>query len=338
MTTHSGTPRLPSPFHRITVSPYHLRALASPLLLVLLYAGACYRYQGQGLLTPGAVFNIIDSAAILGIVAIGMTLAIISGGIDLSVGAVMGLASISAAVLITDHQWPWWAAFGAVIAGAAALGAAQGRIIHATGLAPFIVTLATMFLARGLSFLIHLEPLSITDDAHAAIAAINRKISGARLRIGAIVMLSATLIAAIALRQTRAGRGIYAIGGSDESAALMGLRVGRTRTLVYAASSACAALAGCVLTLQLSSGSHIEGVGMELDAVAAVVIGGASLQGGRGTPLGTLTGTLILALVLTVVTTYGGGSSSGLTKLLVAGLLLGFVLIQRGLTRISTDH
>jgi simple sugar transport system permease protein len=312
-----------------------LAALASPALLVILYAAACYRYQGQGLLTPGAVFNILDSAAILGIVAIGMTLAILSGGIDLSVGAVMGLASISAAVLITDGHWPWYAAFAAVLAGGAALGAAQGRIIHVTGLEPFIVTLATMFLARGLGFLIHLEPLSITNEGHAAVAAINLKIAGAPLRIGAIVMLAATLIAAAALRQTRAGRSIYAVGGSAESAALMGLRVARTRTIVYGASSACAALAGCVLTLQLSSGSHIEGVGMELDAVAAAVIGGASLQGGRGSALGTLVGVLILGLVLTVVTTYGGGSSSGLTKLLVAGLLLAFVLIQRLLTRRS---
>jgi ribose/xylose/arabinose/galactoside ABC-type transport system permease subunit len=297
-------------------------------LLVALYAAASVVYAEQGFGTVGNLLNILDSYAVLGVIAVGMTGVIISGGIDLSVGAVMALSSVVAAVLLRTG-WTLPLAIGIPVLGAAALGALQGVFIHRTGLAPFIVTLATMFLARGLGFLVSLEPVAIAHEGHAQLAMTHVAIGESRLRAGAMVFLVSVLVGAYTLRQTRFGRSVYALGGSEEASRLMGLRVGATRVGVYTLSAMCAGIAGILLTFQISSGSHLEGFGLELDAIAAVVIGGTLLRGGAGSVLGTLVGVLLIGVVVTLVTTFGAGTSSGLSKLLIAGLLLAFVVIQR---------
>jgi simple sugar transport system permease protein len=275
--------------------------------------------------------NLIQNNAFLGIAAVGMTFVILSGGIDLSVGAVMSLSSVLTAVLITERGWPAAAAMAASVALGTAFGALMGGAIHVAGLRPFIVTLAGMFLARGLGYLVHLESIGIDDAGHARLAVWGVRLGAAFVPVTAIVFLSVVVVGAYVAAMTPFGRNVYALGGSEEAARLMGVAVGRTRIGVYALSGFCAALAGVVLTLHLSSGSHIEGVGLELDAIAAVVIGGTLLRGGVGSVFGTLVGVLMLGLILTVITTYEGGLSSGLTKVAVGLLLLAFVLLQRWL-------
>ncbi len=313
----------------------HAPTLAGIALLIILYLAAGVRYAG--FMTLPVFCNLIDFQAVLGLIAVGMTLVIISGGIDLSVGAVMGLASVMTAKLITDAGWPAWGAIAAALATGAAVGALQGAIIQVAGLGAFIVTLTGMFLARGIGFLISLESTAIADGGHARMAGLHWQLAqGASLRIGSIMMLAAVVIAAYVSRFSRFGRSIYALGGSEEASVLMGLAVPRVRVGVYALSGLCAALGGVALTFKLSSsGAASESVGVELDAIAAVVIGGALLSGGSGGVLGTLVGVLIISLILTVVTTYESGLNSGLTHVLVGGLLLAFVLLQKMLVRLA---
>ncbi len=305
----------------------HITILAAVVVYLALYAAASVRYDG--FFSVPVFVNFLGNNAVLGVVAVGMTFVILSGGIDLSVGAVMSFSSVVIGVLIMEHQWHPLAAMAMALAGGTALGALMGAIIHATGIKPFIITLAGMFFARGLAFLIHLESIAISDPRHTALAII---------RLGPVPVTGLVLLVFVAAGWyvavfTRVGRNVYALGGGEEAALLMGLPVRRTKIAVYALSGFCAAAAGAVLTLYLSSGNHLEGVGMELDAIAAVVIGGTLLAGGIGSVLGTLVGVLMLGLILTSITTYEGTLSSGMTRVVIGLLLLVFVLLQKLLTR-----
>lgn len=313
----------------------HQRPLLASLgVLLALYAAAAARYHDVGFFSIQVLINLFVDNAFWGIVAVGMTFVILSGGIDLSVGAALSLASVVVGVLIMNHHWPPWLAMLAALTMGTLLGAGMGCVIHFVGLQPFIVTLAGMFLARGLGFLIHLESIGIDHPQHLALQMVALPLpAGHSLPLTAVIFLLTVLAGLYLARYTTFGRAVYAIGGNEEAALLMGLPVGRVKIGVYALSGFCAALGAIVLTLDLSSGSHIEGVGLELDAIAAVVIGGTLLTGGVGSVLGTLIGVLIIGIVVTVITTYEGIFSSGLTRVAIGTLLLLFVLLQRFLGR-----
>lgn len=305
----------------------HITVLAGLFVYVLLYAVAALRYEG--FFSLPVFINFLSNNAVLGIVAVGMTFVILSGGIDLSVGAVMSFSSVLIGVLLMDLHWNVYAAIAAAVVCGTALGAVMGAIIHATGIKPFIVTLAGMFFVRGLAFLIHLESIAISEPRHTAIALA----SVGPLPVTAVLFLGFVLVGWYVAVLTPFGREVYALGGGEEAALLMGLPVRRTKIAVYAVSGFCASFAGAALTFYLSSGSHLEGVGMELDAIATVVIGGTLLAGGVGSVFGTLVGVLMLGLILTSITTYEGMMSSGMTRVAIGGLLLAFVLLQKVLTR-----
>ena len=305
----------------------HVTVLAGALVYLLLYAVAAVRYDG--FFSLPVFINFLSNNAVLGIVAVGMTFVILSGGIDLSVGAVMSFSSVLIGVLIMEHGWNVYAAIAASLVCGATLGALMGAIIHSTGIKPFIVTLAGMFFVRGLAFLIHLESISISDARHTALAI---------ARVGPLPLIAVLFLGFVAVGWyvavlTPFGRNVYALGGGEDAALLMGLPVRRTRIAVYAVSGFCASFAGAALSFYLSSGSHLEGVGMELDAIATVVIGGTLLAGGVGSVFGTLIGVLMLGLILTSITTYEGMMSSGMTRVAIGALLLAFVLLQKVLTR-----
>jgi simple sugar transport system permease protein len=305
----------------------HVTVLASLGVYLALYALAAARYEG---FLSGAVFtNFLSGSAVLGIVAVGMTFVILSGGIDLSVGAMMSFSSIIIGVLIMNAHLHPLAAIAVSLACGTAMGALMGLVIHMTGIKPFIVTLAGMFFVRGLAFLIHLESVAIVDARHTALATTRL----GPLPMTALLFLAMVVIGWYVAAQTRFGRNVYALGGSEEAALLMGLPIRSTKVAVYAVSGFCASFAGAVLTLYLSSGNHLEGVGMELDAIAAVVVGGTLLAGGVGSVIGTLIGVLMLGLILTCITTYEGMMSSGLTRVAIGLLLLAFVLMQKLLAR-----
>ena len=305
----------------------HITVLAGAVVYVLLYALAAARYDG--FLSLPIFINFLSNNAVLGIVAVGMTFVILSGGIALSVGAVMSFSSVLIGVLIMEHHWSVFAAIGAALVCGTLLGAVMGYVIQTTGIKPFIVTLAGMFFVRGLVLRIHLESIAISEPRHTALAI--TRLGG--LPITALLFLAFVAVGWYVAVLTPFGRNVYALGGGEEAALLMGLPVASTRMGVYAVSGFCAAFGGAALTFYLSSGSHLEGVGMELDAIATVVIGGTLLTGGVGSVFGTLIGVLMLGLILTAITTYEGMMSSGMTRVAIGSLLLAFVLLQKVLTR-----
>jgi galactofuranose transport system permease protein len=283
----------------------------------------------DGFFSAQVFLNLLIDNAFLCIVAVGMTFVILTGGIDLSVGALIALTTMVSAQLVEHDKISPGVAIPAVLAMGAGFGAAQGYLIHRFRLQPFIVTLAGMFLARGLCYLISTESISITHPTYAAIAQARVPLGGdASLSVGAIVALIVVVFGVWLAHATQFGRTVYAIGGNESSAQLMGLPVGTTVVGVYALSGLCAALGGVVMTFYMLSGYSLHAVGLELDAIAAVVIGGTLLRGGVGYVIGTLFGVLILGIIQTLIN-FQGTLSSWWTRIAIGALLFVFCLLQR---------
>ena len=289
----------------------------------------------DGFLRPQVFLNLLIDNAFLLIVAVGMTFVILSGGIDLSVGAVVAFSTVLLAALVQKHGWHPLAAIPLVLALGTGFGALMGTLIQRYRLQPFVVTLAGMFLARGAATLVSVESIGIDHPFHVAVANLRIPLGGgASLSAGAAIALLVVAGGAVLAGMTRFGRAVYAIGGNEQSALLMGLPVASTQVRVYALSGFCAALAGVVYTFYMLSGYSLHATGLELDAIAAVVIGGTLLAGGSGYVLGTLFGVLVLGLIQTLIV-FDGTLSSWWTKIAIGGLLLAFCLLQRLLSRRS---
>jgi len=287
-----------------------------------------------GFLSAQVFLNLLIDNAFLCIVGVGMTFVILSGGIDLSVGSVIALTTMVSAALVEHHRWSAWQAIPLVLAIGTAFGALMGWLIQRFRLQPFIVTLAGMFLARGLCYLISIDSISITDATYAAISQARIPLwpgiggPGASISVSALLALGMVALGIWLAHATAFGRSVYAIGGSEASAVLMGLPVARTVLLVYTFSGFCSALAGVVFTFYMLSGYGLHAVGLELDAIAAVVIGGTLLSGGVGHVAGTLFGVLILGIVQTLIA-FDGSLSSWWTRIVIGALLFVFCLLQR---------
>ncbi len=278
----------------------------------------------------GQVFlNLLIDNAFLCIVAVGMTFVILSGGIDLSVGSVVALTTMVSAALVEKHGWNPGTVIPLVLAIGLAFGALQGFLIERFRLQPFIVTLAGMFLARGLCYLISIDSISITNDFYSNVSQARIPVWGdASISVGAVVALVVLVTAAWVAHFTQFGRTMYAIGGNEQSAILMGLPVRSTLVGIYAFSGFCSALAGIVFTFYMLSGYGLHAVGLELDAIAAVVIGGTLLTGGVGYVFGTLLGVLLLGVIQTLIM-FDGSLSSWWTRIAIGTLLFLFCLLQR---------
>ena len=307
-------------------------ALWVPLCLFVAMAilgGVLY----DGLLAPQVFANLLIDNAFLLIVAVGLTFVILAGGIDLSVGAVIALSTVLQAALIQRHGWHPLAAVGLVLILGTSLGACMGVLIRRFALQPFVVTLAGMFLARGVATLISVDSIGIDNPLMVAVANVRIPLpAGASLSVGALVALTVVAVGIVLGGFTKFGRAVYAIGGNPQSASLMGLPVASTVIRVYALSGFCSALAGVVYALYMLSGYSQHALGLELDAIAAVVIGGTLLTGGRGHVAGTLCGVLILGLIQTLIA-FDGRLSSWWTRIAIGLLLLVFCLLQRLLVR-----
>jgi len=303
------------------VSSRQIPLLTTVVVLVGFYTVASCRYNG---FFSWAVFvNLLRDNSFLGLAAIGMTFVILGGGIDLSVGAMTGFASILVAHLTDHHVHPLLAIALALLLGAG-LGCGMGAVIRFAALPPFLVTLAGMFLVRGLGFVVSLETIAIKHGMYDAIGDFSLRV----FPVTALLFLSVLIAAVYVAHYTPFGRAVYAVGGNEQSAMLMGLPVGRTKVRLYALSGFCSALAGVTYTFYTSSGNATAGTMLELDAIAAVVIGGTLLSGGVGYVLGTLIGVLILGVIQTIIT-FEGTLSSWWTKIAVGALLLMFILLQR---------
>jgi simple sugar transport system permease protein len=298
-------------------------------LLVVIFIAGSLRYRG--FFSGQVVLNLFVDNAFLIVLAVGMTFVILTGGIDLSVGSVVALSTMIAASTLRAG-WPPGLVILLVLLAGTTLGLLSGLVIHYFDIQPFIATLAAMFLARGLCYVIDTESISIDDPLFVTL-------SDARIPVGpglfvspsVIVALVVVIIAFVVLHYTRMGRTVYGIGNGGNSAMLMGLPVKRTKILVYAISGLCAAIAGVLFTLYTRSGYSLAAVGMELDAIAAVVIGGALLTGGYGFVLGSVLGVLLLAIIQTLIT-FDGTLSSWWTRIVIGALLLVFIVLQRVLT------
>ena len=310
-----------------------LPVLATFVLFVAMFAVGSIRYDN--FFSLQVLLNLFIDNAYLIVLAVGMTFVIITGGIDLSVGSVVALSGVLAAKLLSIGWGPVSVIVVVLLMGLA-LGLAMGAIIHFLELQPFVVTLAGLFLARGLCYVISVESIPIRDPLFTAVAQGTVPLPGdAYVSPSVVVALLVVAAGAYLLHSTRFGRTVYAIGGNQHSAVLMGLRVGRTKIAVYAISGLCSAISGLLFAFYSLSGYSLSAVGTELDAIAATVIGGTLLSGGVGLIVGSLLGVLVLGLIQTFIS-FEGTLSSWWTRIVIGALLLVFVVLQRFLVRRST--
>ena len=295
-------------------------------LFGVLFVIAAFLYRGFG--SPRVASALLSDNAVVGIAALGEGLVIFTGGLDLSVGAVIGAVSIVTATLIERHGVPPYAAWAIALGGGTLFGAGMGGLIQAFRMPAFLVTLAGMFLARGIGFWVDTESVGITAPLYARISDFGVEVLGFRLTASGIALLGATGVAYAIGHRTRFGRTLIAMGGSESSALLMGLPVAGAKVAVYALCGFAAALAGIVGTLYTGSGNPSSGIGLELDAIAIVVIGGTLLSGGRGHVLGTFFGVLIFGTIQSAIL-FDGRLSSWWIRIVVGALLLVFITLQR---------
>jgi simple sugar transport system permease protein len=278
---------------------------------------------------PQVFFNLFINEGSLLLVSIGMTLVIISGGIDLSVGGVIALTTAASAALLKNGVSPQVVIPLMILMGIV-FGIIQGSIIHFFKVQPFIATLAGLFFARGMAYIISLSSVTINDSFYKflALTAIHIPfIPKAYVYIPTLIAPLMVLVAFYLAYFTRFGRTIYAIGNNEQSALLMGLPVTRTKILVYAFSGFCSALGGIVWSISLLAGYGQFATGLELDSIASVVMGGTLLSGGVGNVIGTLFGVLINGTIVSILQ-FNGTLSSWWTRIAVGVLTLIFIGIQ----------
>ena len=300
---------------------------ATAVIFAIAYALAVLQFPGM--FSTRVLGNFLTDNAFLGIAAVGMTFVILSGGIDLSVGAVIGFTGVLVAVLISWAGLHPLAAFAVALLVSAAFGAAMGLSIHFLQVPSFIVTLAGLFLARGGASVITQDSVPINHDFYTWISSlIIRLPGGGRLSFIGLLMIGIFIVGALLAHRTKFGSYVYALGGNAVSASLMGVPVARTTVAIYMLSSVLAAVAGIVFSLYTSAGYPLAAVGVELDAISAVVIGGTLLTGGYGFVLGTFVGVMLLGLVQTYII-FDGTLSSWWTKIVIGVLLFLFIVLQR---------
>lgn len=299
------------------------------VLLVLVCIIATARYEA--FLTPENLLNVLRQNSMLGIIAVGMTFVILTGGIDLSVGSLLAVAGVTAAFLAPQGLF---IALIAAVAATTVLGFINGLIIAKARIQPFIVTLGMMIAARGLV-------LAVTDEKNVRVPTTATDFSWLGqgelfgfLPVPILILIVAYAVFWLVLNYTRFGRHVFAVGDNDEAARLMGLNINRVTILVYAISGLLAGLAGVILASRLNTGSPVEGVGRELDAIAAVVVGGTLLTGGKGSLISTLYGVLLLGVIFNIFNLEG--QISPWWQLVLRGaILLAVVVMQNRLTKVN---
>jgi galactofuranose transport system permease protein len=300
-------------------------------LIVFLVAYGLCTLQFPNMFSTRVIANLLSDNAFLGIVAVGMTFVILSGGIDLSVGSVIAFTSVFVAVLVGSFGLHPLTAFVLALVLSTLFGAGMGLMIRYLSIPPFVVTLAGMFLARGAAYLVSTQSVPITHPFFETIQGLYLRLpGGGRLTAMAVLMLAVFAVGALVASRTRFGANVYALGGNEQSAALMGVPVGRTIIGIYALSGFLSGLSGIAYTIYTSSGYSLATVGIELDAIAAVVIGGTLLTGGTGLVAGTLVGILIQGLIQTYIV-FDGTLSSWWTKIVIGILLFAFIALQRAI-------
>lgn len=315
----------------------NLAALPTVAAVVILAVMLVYGELAYGkIFQLNTLSNLFISNSYLIILAVGLTFVILAGGIDLSVGAVVAFTSVSG-VMLVNAGVPSVLAMVAMVAIGAVFGLMSGVLVQYFNVQPFIATLAMMFLARGLASILSTAPERLADDSGFRTLSDEMKlIDGPKLNDlvitpNVVIALVVAAVGFVLLHRTRFGRTVYAIGGSEQSATLMGLPVARTKVWIYVVSGTCAGLAAVVYTSKLGIAQNITGTGWELDAIAATVIGGTLLTGGAGYVLGSVVGALVLGL-MNVLITRDGSIPAEATTIITGIVLLAFVILQRAVS------
>lgn len=295
---------------------------AVAILAALLIGGQVYF---GNFLSPGTLSALLYDNSYLMVLAVGMTFVIVTSGIDLSVGSVMAFTGIFGASLL-DAGFSAAIVIPAMLVSGALIGLLIGVLVQYFNVQPFIASLAGLFLGRGLAYVVSLSSVRVEDTS---ILWLQTRFAFAGWYITpiGIIALSTVAIGAAVMHFTRFGRTVYAVGGSEQSATLMGLKVARVKVLVYVISGLCGGLAGLVLTAYSGAGYPRNGIGTELTVIAIVVIGGTLLSGGRGYVLGSMLGVFVFGTIKTIIS-YMGAEQSW-THIIVGALLLLFIVVQR---------
>ena len=325
---------------RQLTNPKYIMVYATIGIFLIIYAFGAIVYGEKGFTTLRTFVNMFIDNAYYGISAVGMTMVLITGGIDLSVASIASLTGMFIAygsTVLGIHPLIC-IAFSLVVG--VGLGLLQGATIHYLNVPPFIATLTGNFLARGVCSLISRESIDISHPMIDALAKwkiyFMRPENGEWVKIKPIAFINFNLLLFIAmiiigtiiLQKTRFGRNIYAIGGNEQSAKLMGLPVGRTKVLVYGFNGLCSVLAGVAYALYVKSGWNLSLQGGELEVITCAVIGGTLLTGGVGYMVGTLFGVLLKSVIPALIT-FNGNLLSWWGKIATGALLLLFICIQR---------
>ncbi len=314
----------------------HQTVFITALVLALLYAMGGFYFDN--FFSLRVLVNLFGDNAFVGIAAVGMTFVIISGGIDLSVASVIAFTTIFIAENIQRGMHPVPAMLLALGIGMI-FGGLQGWLISFFALPPFLVTLSGQFFARGMGYIVNDISVSIkhtfySETVRELAIQLTRRV---RINFTAQCLIIVVIIGTIILGYTRFGRYVYAIGSNEASARLMGVPVDRMKIYIYALSGFCAALAGCVVTFYMQSGNSSSFIGLEMDAIAAAVIGGTLLTGGVGGVPGTLMGVLILGLIQTLIT-FHGNLNNWWAKIFIGALLFLFISMQQILSKRLTTR
>ena len=320
------------------VSDTNLLLTITIIVFFVMYISAMI-FLGSGFLKPQAFFNILNAQAALIITACGMSLVMITGGIDISVGGVVALVSMSCAVFLDFGGGNPYTAILLALAIGLAFGLVQGFLVAYLDIQPFIVSLAGMFFARGMTTIVHTNPFNVENEAFTKLkmtrviipgmGSINKKgiYVDAYVELGVVVALLIVVILFCVLRWTKLGRAFYAVGGNQQSALMLGINVKRTKFLAHLICSILAGIGGYVYFLHVGSGSPSHASGMEMNAIASSIIGGTMLTGGVGNIIGTFFGVLSLSTIQNIVAS-AGLDQAWWTGITVAAMLCIFLIVQ----------
>ncbi|MGN0170469.1 MAG: ABC transporter permease [Lachnospiraceae bacterium] len=321
-----------------SMSDTNLLLIITIVVFFLMYIGAML-FLGEGFLKPQTFLNILDAQAALIIASIGMSVVMITGGIDISVGGVTGLVTMCCAVYLDYGGGNIFVSILIALGIGLLFGAVQGYLVAYLEIQPFIVTLAGMFFARGMTTIVHTNPFNVANEKFVALKDTRVIIPGlgtynrlgryidAHMEIGAVIAILLVILFFVILRWTKLGRNFYATGGNPQSALMLGINVKRTRFLSHLICGLMAGVAGYVYFLHVGSGSPSHASGMEMNAIASSIIGGTMLTGGVGNIIGTFFGVLSLATIQNIVNSVGL-DQAWWTGITIAGMLCLFLVIQ----------
>ena len=322
----------------IKTSNTNLLLTITIVVFFLMYIGAMI-FQGEGFLRPQTFFNFLNTNASLIITSCGLSIVMICGGIDISVGGVVALVSMCCAVYLDFHNGNIFGAICIAVGIGLAFGITQGFLVAYLDIQPFIVTLAGMFFARGMTTIVHTAPFNVQNEAFVKLKDTRINVPGfgsvnklgdyvnAYVEIGVIVAILIVIIFFVVLKWTKLGRSFYAVGGNAQSALMLGINVKRTKFLSHLICGLLAGIGGLVYFMHVGSGSASHATGMEMNAIASSIIGGTMLTGGVGNIIGTFFGVLMLETIKNIVSS-AGLDDAWWTGITIAVMLCLFLVIQ----------